>query len=112
MKKLILTSAVILLFAAVASGQEAKSPDNHTKDSKKAITLTGTVSSDAAILLADKDHKAWKVANPEALTENTGEHVRVTARTAASANEIVIIAVKPLDDEVLTAKRDDAAFRR
>jgi hypothetical protein len=112
MKKLILTSAAILLFAAVAAGQEAKSLSNHARDSKKAITLNGTVSSDAAILLADKDHKAWKVANPEALSENVGEHVRVTARTTVSANEIFITAVKPLGDEVLTAKRDDAAFRR
>jgi hypothetical protein len=112
MKKLILTSAAVLLFAAVAAGQEARSSGDHSKDSKKAIVLTGTVSSDAAIILSDKDHKAWKVANPEALTDNAGEHVRVTARMAASANEIVITAVKPLDDAVLTAKRDDSAFRR
>ena len=112
MKKLILTSAAILLFAAVAAGQDVKSSDNHARDSKKSITMTGTVSSDAAILLSDKDHKAWKVANPEALTDNAGEHVRVTARMAASANEIVITAVKPLDDAILTAKRDDSAFRR
>jgi hypothetical protein len=112
MKKLVLTSAAILLFAAVAAAQDTKSPDNHPRESKKAIVLTGTVSSDAAILLSDKDHKAWKVVNPEALTDNAGEHVRVTARMAGSANEIVVTAAMPLDDATLTAKRDDSAFRR
>lgn len=112
MKKLILTSAAILLFAAGAWGQDAKPSSNHAQNSKKILTMSGTVSSDAAILLADKDHKAWKVANPEALTNNAGEHVRVTARVEASGNEIFITSVKPSGEGLLSAKADDSAFRR
>lgn len=112
MKKIILTSAAILLFAAVAAGQDAKSTGDNAKNSNKVVTLTGTVSSDAAILLADKDHKAWKVANPEALTDNAGEHVRITARVEASGREIFVTSVKPSQQSILSAKWDDAAFRR
>jgi hypothetical protein len=112
MKKLILTSAAILLLAAGAAAQEAKSSGDHAKNSKKPLTLSGTVSSDAAIVLADKDHKAWKVANPEALTDNAGQHVQVSARIESSGTEIFITSVKPSGEGALSAKRDDAAFRR
>lgn len=112
MNKLFLTSAAILLFSAVAAGQETKNSGDHAKNSKKVLTLTGTVSSDAAILLADKDHKAWKVTNPEDLTDNAGEHVRVTARVEASGKEIFVTSIKPSGEGVLSAKADDSAFRR
>jgi hypothetical protein len=113
MKKLIVTSAALLLLVAVsAAGQDANTSETQGKNSKKVLTLSGTVSSDAKILLADKDHRAWKVANPEALTENAGHHVQVSARFDASGNKIFISSVKPLGEGTVIAKLDDAAFRR
>jgi predicted secreted protein len=112
MKKIILASAAALLFASAAIAQNVKPSNTSAKEAKKAVTLSGTVSSDSAILLADRDHKAWKVANPEALAENAGQHVQVSARIESSNKEIFVTSVKVLEDGVLSAKWDDAAFRR
>ena len=112
MKKLILTSAEMLLFSAVAAAQDADPSGVPSKDCKKGVTLIGAASSDATILLCDKVCEAWNVANPEVLLDSPGQLVQVAAQIESSGKVIFGTSVKLLDEATLTAKRDDYAFSR
>jgi hypothetical protein len=108
MKKPALLSVVAFLtflpFAAQAQNAESHS--------KKPASLSGEIGSDGSTLTADRDHRIWRVSNPEVLRGIDARHVRVRAQVDAAHGQIQVLSVSAIADERSVIKLDDAAFRR
>ncbi len=118
-KRMLFAAAAVLLVCGAAAAQDAK-PGQQTKTestgakemSKKAITITGMVSTDGLTLVGDKDNKTYRVINPDFLKENAGQRVRVGARVSKDNTQIQVSSVMLQNDEPMVANKGDAAFRR
>ena len=66
------------------------------KNSAKTMTITGTVSSDGKMIVADKDNKSWKIDNPDTLKAHEGHHVSVTASEDPASDTLHVNSVKML----------------
>jgi hypothetical protein len=118
MKKMAVTPLVVLLVLTTLSTRAAQS-DNPPKlssirvekTSKKAISISGTVGTEGKTLVSEKDNRIWNVTNPDSLKPSEGRRVTVKGQVIPSTSEITVTVVR-LKYERLTAKLDDAAFRR
>jgi pentapeptide MXKDX repeat protein len=78
---------------------DMKHDDAMAKDSAKAgkaklRKLSGTVGSDGATFVTDKDQKSWTVENPEVFKGHEGHHVSVRAHVNPDKNSIHVTSVK------------------
>ena len=118
MEKMAVTPLVVLLVLTTLSTRAAQS-DNPPKlssirvekTSKKAISISGTVGTEGKTLVSEKDNRIWNVTNPDSLKPSEGRRVTVKGQVIPSTSEITVTVVR-LKYERLTAKLDDAAFRR
>lgn len=83
-------------WAQTSSQKTEKSSTTTTTTSTKAMNITGTVSSDAKMFVADKDNKSWKIDNPEELKAHEGHHVSVNATEDAATDTLHVNSVKML----------------
>ena len=81
------------------------------KQSKKAISISGTVGAEGKTLVSDNDNRIRNVTNPDTLKPREGRPVTVKAHAISSTSEITVTGVR-LKDVRFTAKLDNAAFRR
>src|SRR6266478_2638097 len=82
-----------------SSQDSMKHDDAMAKDSAKAgkaklRKLSGTVGSDGATFVTDKDQKSWTVENPEVFKGHEGHHVSVRAHVNPDKNSIHVTSVK------------------
>jgi|SRR5215472_934584 len=118
MKKMALIPFAALLVLTTLSTCAAQS-DNRPKlsgtrvekQSKKAISISGTVGAEGKTLISDKDNRIWNVTNADSLKPSEGRRVSVKAHAISGTSEITVTVVR-LKDVRFTAKLDDAAFRR
>ena len=109
---------LLLSVAALAQNAPQPAPTRHEPAAargftKKAVSLSGTVSDDAKFFLADPDAEVWTVVNPELVKSQQGHRVTLQAQTNAATGEIRVLCVKPSDGQLSSmAKSGDAAFRR
>lgn len=102
MNKLFVVTLAFSMLAGMAVAQSDMSKDqgmkNDTSASAPLKTIKGTVKTegDKTTFVADKDNKAWEVANPEALKGHEGHHVQVSAHVYADKNQIHVMSVKML----------------
>jgi len=94
-----------------ASQDSMKHDDAMAKDSAKAgkaklRKLSGTVGSDGATFVTDKDQKSWTVENPEVFKGHEGHHVSVRAHVNPDKNSIHVTSVKMAKEK--SAKAADA----
>lgn len=118
MKKMALIPlAALLVLTTLSTGaaQSENSPKLSStraeKQSKKAITISGTIGAEGMTLISDKDNRVWNVTNPDSLKPSEGRRVTVKAHAIPGMSEITVTVVR-LKDVRFTAKLDDAAFRR
>jgi hypothetical protein len=119
-KRWMISLAAVLLACSMARAQDSKPaaeisrPDARSTEklSKKAVSITGTVSPDGLTLVADKETKIYKVLNPDFVIENAGQHVRVSARVNKENTELLVSSVIVQDAEPVVANKGDSAFRR
>src|SRR5215470_6800447 len=118
MKKVALLLLVAFLVLATLSTRAAQSDNppklssvRAEKPSKKVISISGTVGAEGKTFVSDKDNRIWNVTNSDSLKLSEGRRVIVKAHASPSTSEIMVTLVR-LKYERLTAKLDDAAFRR
>jgi len=118
MKKMAVIPLAVLLVLTTLSTRAAQSDNppklssaRAEKPSKKVISISGTVGAEGKTLVSDKDNRIWHVSNPDSLKLSEGRRVTVKAHASPSTSEITVTLVR-LKYERLTAKLDDAAFRR
>src|SRR5215472_16852662 len=118
MKKIaVIPLAVLLVLTTLSTGaaQSDNSPKLSStrveKPSKKVVSISGTVGAEGKTLVNEKDNRIWRVTNPDSLKSSEGLRVTVKAHAIPSTSEITVTVVR-LKYERLTAKLDDAAFRR
>jgi membrane protein implicated in regulation of membrane protease activity len=75
---------------------EKSSTTATTTTSTKAMNMTGTVSSDGKMFVADKDNKSWKIGNPEEVKAHEGHHVSINANEDAATDTVHVNSVKML----------------
>jgi len=97
----------VLMTCAFAGAQQAPL---HSASSAKAVTISGTLSSDGKTLVSDQDD-VWTVSNAEVLKGQEGRQVIVKCRPDPKTHSIHVFFVK-LDDPRYAADRGDSAFRR
>jgi hypothetical protein len=120
MKKPTLALLAVALFLPCSSlaqhsskaAESTPSAQTASKDSHKALTLTGQASADGKTLVADNDD-IWTVTNPSVLAGHEGQYVSVRCQANPDKKEIHLFTVKAaLRDAKYVAKSSDAAFRR
>jgi len=106
----------LLLLSCLAPAQEPATPRSAkeaTSLSRRAASLSGVVSDDGSLFVADPDAVIWNVLNPAALRAYVGERVALQAQTAPATGELRVLSIKPREAEPRpVAKLGDAAFRR
>ena len=111
--RLLPTLALTFALSSAAFAQDAAPAPRAASDfSRKAVTLSGTVSDDARSFLADPDSEVWTVANPDSLKAHGGEQVRLQAQVSHRTTAIHVLCVKPQERFRTTANLGDSAFRR
>jgi hypothetical protein len=95
MKKILVMVFSVMVLASL-SGWAQTGSQKSDKSSGKTMTMTGTVSSDGKMFVADKDNKSWKVDNPDVLTAHEGHHVSVTASEDPASETLHVNSVKML----------------
>jgi hypothetical protein len=99
MKKILIMVFSVMVLASLGSWAQTssqKSEKSSTAASAKAMTMTGTVSSDGKMFVADKDNKSWKIDNPDELKAHEGHHVSVNANEDAATDTLHVNSVKML----------------
>lgn len=102
MKKILIMVFSVMVLASLgnwvpANAQKDKTDKTaSTATAGKAMTMTGTVSSDGKMFVADKDNKSWKIDNPEELKAHEGHHVSVNANEDAATDTLHVNSVKML----------------
>jgi|SRR5580704_7971996 hypothetical protein len=95
MKKILIMVFSVMVLASLGGWAQTGSQKSD-KSSGKTMTMTGTVSSDGKMFVADKDNKSWKVDNPDVLTAHEGHHVSVTASEDPASETLHVNSVKML----------------
>jgi hypothetical protein len=95
MKKILIMVFSVMVLASLGGWAQTGSQKSD-KSSPKTMTMTGTVSSDGKMFVADKDNKSWKVDNPDVLTAHEGHHVSVTASEDPASETLHVNSVKML----------------
>ena len=95
MNKIIITVFSVMVLASLGGWAQTGSQKSD-KNSGKTMTITGTVSSDGKMFVADKDNKSWKVDNPDILTAHEGHHVSVNANEDPASDTLHVNSVKML----------------
>lgn len=99
MKNVIIMVFSLMVAVSLGSWAQTSSQKNEkstTTASAKAMTMTGTVSSDGKMFVADKDNKSWKIDNPDEVKAHEGHHVSVNAKEDAATDTLHINSVKML----------------
>src|SRR5256885_454816 len=102
MKKILIIVFSVMVLASLgswvpASAQKDKTDKNSsTATPGKAMTMTGTVSSDGKMFISDKDNKSWKIDNPEEVKAHQGHHVSVNANEDPASDTVHVNSVKML----------------
>jgi hypothetical protein len=73
-----------------------KSEKSSTATSAKAMKMTGTVSSDGKMFIADKDNKSWRIDNPDEVKADEGHRVSVNANEDPATDTLHVNSVKML----------------
>ena len=97
MKKVLIMVFSVVVLASLGGWAQTSSQKNEkssTATSAKAMTMTGTVSSDGKTFVADKDNKSWTIDNPEAVKAHMGHHVSVNANEDATTDTLHVNSVK------------------
>jgi hypothetical protein len=95
MKRILIMVFSVMVLASLGGWAQTGSQKSD-KSSGKTMTMTGTVSSDGKMFVADKDNKSWKVDNPDVLTAHQGHHVSVTASEDPASETLHVNSVKML----------------
>jgi hypothetical protein len=95
MKKILIMVFSVMVLVSLGGWAQTGSQKSD-KSSGKTMTMTGTVSSDGKMFVADKDNKSWKVDNPDVLTAHEGHHVSVTASEDPASETLHVNSVKML----------------
>ncbi len=95
MKKILIMVFSVMVLASLGGWAQTGSQKSD-KSSAKTMTITGTVSNDGKMIVADKDNKSWKVDNPEVLKQHEGHHVSVTANEDPATDTLHVNSVKML----------------
>jgi hypothetical protein len=95
MKRILIMVFSVMVLASLGGWAQTGSQKSD-KSSGKTMTMTGTVSSDGKMFVADKDNKSWKVDNPDVLTAHEGHHVSVTANEDPASDTLHVNSVKML----------------
>lgn len=101
MKKILIMIFSVMVLASLgswvpANAQKDKTDKGTSTATGKAMTMTGTVSSDGKMFVADKDNKSWKIDNPEEVKAHEGHHVSVNANEDPSTDTLHVNSVKML----------------
>jgi len=97
--------AMVLVMAGVAAAQSAQAK-------LKPVTLTGRVSPDGQMLMADKGTN-WILSNTQAVKGHEGRLVTVKCTLEPAQNRLHVISVKGSGEaRQLAANPGDSAFRR
>jgi len=96
--------ATVLLMAGVAGAQSA-----HAK--LKPVTLTGRVSQDGQMLMADKG-TSWILSNTQAVKGHEGRLVTVKCTLEPAQNRVHVLSVKGSSEARFAVNLGDSAFRR
>jgi len=96
--------AIVLWMAGVAAAQSA-----HAK--LKPVTLTGRVSQDGQMLMADQGTN-WILSNTQAVKGHEGRLVTVKCRLEPAQNRMQVLSVKDSSEARFAANLGDSAFRR
>jgi len=98
---------LMISFAAVA--QDAAQPAK--SQSRRTISLSGTMSENGSVLLRDSEGKTWTVTNPELLQGYAGQEVTIHGQLLPENHELRVVSVKRVKREYV-ANWSDSAFRR
>lgn len=102
MKKILIMVFSVMVLASLGSWVPANAQKDKTDKTTstattgKTMTMTGTVSSDGKMFVADKDNKSWKIDNPEEVKAHEGHHVSVNANEDPSTDTLHVNSVKML----------------
>jgi hypothetical protein len=97
MKKIFIMMFSVMVLASLGSwAQTSSQKSDKSSTSGKAMTMTGTVSEDGKMFVADKDNKSWKVDNPDTLKAHEGHHVSVNANEDPATDTLHVNSVKML----------------
>lgn len=100
MKKILIMVFSVMVLASLGGWAQTSSQKTEKSStattSGKAMNITGTVSSDAKMFVADKDNKSWKIDNPEELKAHEGHHVSLNANEDAATDSLHVNSVKML----------------
>jgi hypothetical protein len=111
-----LLSLVLFVLGAVAQGASGPTPKFQSglrQFSKRAVSLSGAISDDGQVFVADPDHEVWTAVNPDALKAHAGERAMLQVQESPGTSEIRVLSVKPGEPATRTSARwGDSAFRR
>jgi len=99
MKNILIMVFSIMVFVSLGGWAQTTSQKNEkssTTTSAKAMNMTGTVSSDGKMFVADKDNKSWKIDNPDEVKAHEGHHVSINATEDAANDTVHVNSVKML----------------
>lgn len=102
MKKILTMVFSVMVLASLGGWVQANAQKDKTDKTtsattaSKAMTMTGTVSSDGKMFVSDKDNKSWKIDNPDEVKAHEGHHVSVNANEDAATDTLHINSVKML----------------
>jgi hypothetical protein len=99
MKNILIMVFSVMVVASLGGWAQTSSQKNEkssTTTSAKAMNMTGTVSSDGKMFIADKDNKSWKIDNPEEVKAHEGHHVSINANEDAGTDTVHVNSVKML----------------
>ena len=111
MRRLILlTTLLVLSFAAFASAQSVAQQSNAARTKK--VTISGKISEDGKAILGGEG-RAWLVSNVEKLRNHPGENVTVKGLLDPITSRIEVLSMKLSHTQVsASARLGDSAFRR
>ncbi|HXY48072.1 MAG TPA: hypothetical protein VEI01_01385 [Terriglobales bacterium] len=96
--------AIMLLLAGVAAAQSVNAKP-------KPVTLTGRVSQDGRILMADQGTN-WILSNTQAVKGHEGRLVTVKCTLEPAQNRLHVLSVKGSSETRFAVNLGDSAFRR
>ena len=109
MKKILFPLALLFLSSATALAQNHA---NSVSSPKKAVTISGQLSTDGKTLVGDNDD-IWAVSNPAVLIGREGQQITVKCQLSPDKSSIHVFFVKVgVTEAKYVAKNNDSAFRR
>lgn len=113
MKKLLVSLLVLpFLFSGVAAAQSRPHPTSENSVAARIVSLSGRLGDDGKSFLA-KHGQVWTIANPDAVSGQAGQELKLKVQLVSAAHEIQVLAVKVVATQVrLVANPSDSAFHR